>query len=151
MEGVTRTMEPTQVISPVAQVSIFKRGQDVQLSQNFHLREIECRCGKCPITLIDLEHIERLEQLRKIYQKPIHIHSAFRCPEYNISVGGTKNSQHCLGLATDIHIDGVDTYALYSTSTEIFDGVGVYDSFVHVDSRGQEARWDFRGKNTKDG
>ena len=137
-------MDAIKVISPIAQVSVFKRGQNVQLTDHFHLKEFECPCGACKYTLVDLDHVDRLEKLRKIFNRSITISSGFRCGEHNKEVGGAKNSQHLLGIATDISIPNATPWEVYCASTPIFDGVGIYDDFVHVDSRSEEARWDIR-------
>lgn len=47
-----------------------------------------------------VEHI--LDPLREKYGKPIHVNSGYRCPALNKAVGGSKTSQHILGLAADI-------------------------------------------------
>ena len=55
-----------------------------------------------------LENLKRLaaflEQVRSLVGKPIHINSAYRAPAVNASVGGSKTSQHCLGLAADLRV-----------------------------------------------
>lgn len=43
-----------------------------------------------------------LEPIRELWGCPIHINSAYRSPEVNKAVGGSKNSQHVLGQAADI-------------------------------------------------
>ena len=43
-----------------------------------------------------------LDPLREKYGKPIHVNSGYRCPALNKAVGGSKTSQHMLGLAADI-------------------------------------------------
>lgn len=43
-----------------------------------------------------------LDPLRERYGKPIHVNGAYRCPALNKAVGGSKTSQHMLGLAADI-------------------------------------------------
>lgn len=43
-----------------------------------------------------------LDPLREAYGKPIIVTSGFRCRELNKLLGGSKNSQHCLGQAADI-------------------------------------------------
>lgn len=137
------------LISPLAQPSLFWRGQAVQLTKNFSLREYECKCGLCSYTLVDLDHIERLEELRSKIKLPLLILSAYRCPQYNKSIGGAKESQHSFGTATDIVVPQITPYKLHALCVDIFDGVGLYDTFVHVDSRGFEARWDLRSVKEK--
>lgn len=43
-----------------------------------------------------------LDPLRKWYGKPIYVNSGYRCSTLNEAVGGSKTSQHALGLAADI-------------------------------------------------
>lgn len=44
-----------------------------------------------------------LDPLREAYQQPIIVSSGFRCKALNKAVGGAASSQHCLGMAVDIH------------------------------------------------
>lgn len=48
-----------------------------------------------------------LEQVRETLGKPIKINSAYRSPEVNEQVGGSKTSQHCYGCAADIRVNGM--------------------------------------------
>lgn len=50
---------------------------------------------------------DTLEQVRKLYNKPINISSGYRCPKLNKGIGGAKNSAHLLGLAADFTISGL--------------------------------------------
>ena len=45
---------------------------------------------------------EGLERIREFLQKPIRINSGYRCKKLNQAVGGSKTSEHILGLAADI-------------------------------------------------
>lgn len=49
--------------------------------------------------------LERLNEIRESYGKPIIISSGYRCPELNKAVGGVPNSYHVLGLAVDLRWD----------------------------------------------
>lgn len=131
----------------MANIESFKRGDKTKLSANFSVKEFECKCGQCEETLINLDHVQRLQQLRDDLGCSITINSAYRCPDHNEAVGGEKNSQHMKGNATDIVIKGM-TPDEVADSCEKFDGLGRYDTFTHVDSRGRKARWDFRTKKS---
>lgn len=48
-----------------------------------------------------------LDPLREYLGKPIKINSGFRSASLNKAIGGAATSQHCLGEAADIVIDGV--------------------------------------------
>ena len=49
--------------------------------------------------------LQRLEEIREGYNKPIIITSGYRCEELNKLVGGVDNSLHKIGLAVDLKWD----------------------------------------------
>lgn len=49
--------------------------------------------------------LQRLNDIREGYGKPIVISSGYRCDELNEKVGGVKDSKHRLGLAVDLRWD----------------------------------------------
>lgn len=112
-------------------IKVYPKGLDKKLSENFHLREFDCKCESCTETIVNMVHIARLEQLRREINKPIKITSGFRCKDHNYNIGGTKNSQHLLGNASDIALTAIDEDKL----KRIFIGVILYDTFTHLDSR----------------
>lgn len=58
----------------------------------------------------NLEQLVRyiLDPLREKYGKPIRVNGAYRCPELNKAVGGSKTSQHMVGQAADITVGTPD-------------------------------------------
>jgi hypothetical protein len=48
-----------------------------------------------------------LEALRAVLGKPVSINSAYRSPEVNAAIKGSKTSQHCHGTAADIKVAGM--------------------------------------------
>ena len=127
----------------MADIKKYKKGEDVKLSANFHLSEWACKCSNCDEVLVDMDHVLKLQQLRYDLGSSITITSAYRCPAHNAAVGGAKFSQHKLGTATDIQVSGMGPNEVQD-ACERFDGLGRYDSFTHIDSRGSKARWDKR-------
>lgn len=123
----------------------FKKNTRQQLTQNFNSIEFQCKCSKCDHFLVDLDHVGHLQLLRDKLNSPITITSAYRCDLHNKEVGGSENSQHKLGTATDIQVKGMTPDKVQESCTN-FDGLGRYDTFTHIDSRGYKARWDFRSK-----
>jgi uncharacterized protein YcbK (DUF882 family) len=113
----------------------------IKISKNFSLHEFECKDGS-NLVKIDEELIEKLQQLRDRIGLPITVHSGYRTPEHNKKVGGSPNSQHLEGKAADISVKGWTPKKL-AELTEIvgFNGIGIYETFVHVDVRGKKARW----------
>lgn len=48
-----------------------------------------------------------LQPVRDHYGKGVKVNSAYRSPESNAAVNGSKSSDHCKGMAADIEIPGV--------------------------------------------
>jgi uncharacterized protein YcbK (DUF882 family) len=99
---------------------------------------------------------EQLEVLREHFQKPITINSGYRSPKWNAKVGGAENSQHLLGKAADIVIDGVSPDEVADAIEFLIDGgmmkqggLGRYKDFTHYDIRGRKSRWDDKPKKAK--
>ena len=114
------------------------------LTKDFSRDEFKCKCG-CGANYIDMRLVKGLQTLRDNLGKPVIINDATRCPKHNKEVGGVTNSQHILGKAADIHVNGVSPEALADAAEKIpvflNGGIGRYATFVHVDVRGHKARW----------
>ena len=94
---------------------------------------------------IEDDLVEILESLRSLIMKPIKItpNGGYRTTEQNKNSGGADNSYHLKGMAADIQVEGMSPtkVAIYAAMVGAR-GVGVYDSFTHIDSR--ETRYVFR-------
>ncbi len=55
---------------------------------------------------------EVLEPIRSHYDIPFRPNSGYRSPGLNSEIGGSANSQHCLGEAVDIELHGVSNFEL---------------------------------------
>jgi len=121
------------------------------MTKNFKIQEFECKCG-CDMPLEVYENIiklaSQLQFLRDYTGRPITINSAYRCPDHNAKVGGSKTSQHLLGKAADITIQSLKPAEVYALIEDLIDmghmlqgGLGLYDTFVHYDIRKTKARW----------
>lgn len=128
-----------------------KKDWNKKLSKNFSAYEFACN-DKSDEFKVATELVGTLQQVRDHFGKPVIINSAYRTPAYNISIGGSSRSQHCMGTAADICIKGVDPLriALYIASLPYFQthgGIGYYNraqvtgGFVHVDVRLNVSRW----------
>lgn len=112
--------------------------------------EFACKCHRCEgkVNVGEGIHPRLFDVLDAIREKlgvPVYVTSGYRCPRHNKDVGGAKNSQHVIGTAADITYDGVDVDHLGRIAEACgADGIGLYWSqgFVHVDVRGEWARWD---------
>jgi hypothetical protein len=135
---------------------------DGQVTENFNLAEFVCKDGgEVILNETVIAHIQRLQKFRKWYSRSMPINSGYRTPAYNKKVGGSPNSQHLNGIATDISLPA-EYKTFDSRRKEIFmdnvknkwyelckadglgGGVGFYDTFFHLDSRANKSFWDLR-------
>lgn len=72
----------------------------------FDESEQVCKCCGMGADKISPVLLNRLDRLRETYGKPIYVSCMYRCPDHNAKVGGVSNSQHVLGAAADIYVDG---------------------------------------------
>lgn len=116
-----------------------------QLSEHFTHAEFACRC--CGEITVNPMLLAALEELRTVLGGiPIHVNSGYRCEKHNAEVGGKPNSQHLVGNAADIRLDGVSPLDVAKAAKQVAafrrGGIGVYRSFTHVDVREDgPARW----------
>ena len=101
---------------------------------NFTPREMACKgTGKL---LIDLPSMDLLQELRETIGLPFHINSAYRSPEHNRAEGGATQSQHLLAKAFDINLSNLVRGNITQGAEGIgFNGIGQYNSFIHIDTR----------------
>ncbi|UWQ36633.1 caspase family protein [Leisingera aquaemixtae] len=89
-----------------------------------------------------------LDQLRDRLGKPIAITNAYRGPAYNSCIGGAAGSQHMQFTALDFQVRGMAAPGVAHALRYLRDkeglfkgGIGRYNSFIHVDTRGYNATW----------
>lgn len=114
-----------------------------KLSTNFRVREFACLDGSDPI-FIDTELVTILQKIRTHFGKAVTITSAYRTPPRNKSVGGTAYSMHLYGMAADIKIGGISPKKVGEYAEKLLPdrgGIGIYDTFTHIDVRATKARW----------
>ena len=122
------------------------------ISKNFSYREFEKsatadRLDICNVIIdvrvrnaIQALVLNILQPLRDKLGAPVHISSGYRCPELNREVGGTPDSQHVRGEASDIYVLQEDGIRMPSVElARLIDRLGLpydqlilYPTFVHV-------------------
>lgn len=119
-----------------------KKDGNKRLSANFKVKEFACQDGSDPI-FIDSDLISVLQKIRNHFGKAVTITSAYRTPTHNKSCGGTTYSQHLYGKAADIKIKGVTPKDVAKYAETLLDsgGIGIYNTFTHVDVRSTKSRW----------
>jgi len=102
---------------------------------SFSPREIACK-GTGSI-LINEGALDKLQALRTRLGKPLVLTSAYRSPEHNRYVGGTKASKHMEGIAFDVRMDNHDPHEFEAAARAVgFTGFGYYprSGFMHIDT-----------------
>ena len=133
----------------IRQYSVTKDGNR-RLAPDFQVRELRCRDGTDTV-MVDEALTVVLQCIREHFGKAVTITSGYRTPAHNAAVGGAKSSQHLLGRAADIRVQGIsveDVAAYAERLMPDWGGVGRYPvkagratGWVHVDTRADRARW----------
>lgn len=86
--------------------------------------------------------------LRKHFGRSVTILSSFRSPAYNAAISGAATkSYHMKFIALDIAVAGHSPRAVFEllkkwrNEGKFKGGLGLYSTFVHVDTRGTNATW----------
>jgi zinc D-Ala-D-Ala carboxypeptidase len=104
--------------------------------KNFKREEMTCK--HCGAEGVKPELMEKLQELRNLYGKPMSITSAYRCPQHPVEKSKSAPGAHALGLAADVAVQGADAHKLLSLAFQVgFAGVGVQQKgsgrFIHLD------------------
>lgn len=88
-----------------------------------------------------------LDDLRDHFDKPVTINSTFRALPYNRAIGSPDGSQHPKFQAIDFTVKDTSPREVFAVldrwrkAGRITGGLGLYRSFVHLDTRGHNATW----------
>lgn len=108
-----------------------------KVGKHFKVREFACKDGS-QVVFIDDYLVSILDILRNKIEKPVHINSGYRTPEWNKKCNGAKYSYHMRGMAADIRVEGMTAKQIANKLNEIIPdkcGIIVYKSWVHFDVR----------------
>jgi hypothetical protein len=99
----------------------------------FKDEELACKC--CGKLKLDFHFADKLDLARQNANVPFVVTSGYRCPTYNISVGGKKDSSHIHGKAADILTPTSfhRFWIMYGLIKAGFDRIGVGKDFIHAD------------------
>ena len=113
-------------------------------SEFFQPFEFFCKCDKknCGAVPVKPEVIAKLNAMRAEYGYAMAINSGSRCEYWNSKIGGVPSSQHLKGNAVDIRAVGIGKYRLLELALKHgFTGVGIGQTFIHLDIREIAAVW----------
>ena len=136
-------------------LNVYSRTRDGEtlLSRSFRAKEFACKDGTDPL-FVDSELVQVLQAIRDHFGAPVVITSGYRTAEHNAAVGGSKSSQHLLGRAADLYVEGVPVAAVAAYAETLLPsrgGIGRYPKdaahpkrrtgWVHIDTRAGKSRW----------
>ena len=130
---------------PMVEINAYSKAKDgvKKLSGNFKVSEFACKDGSDAV-LVAPRLVMVLQTIRDHFGRSVTISSAYRTPQYNAKVGGVAHSQHCYGTAADISVRGQTPAAVAAYARQLmpdWGGVGIYDTFTHIDVREVKADW----------
>ena len=118
-----------------------------QITEHFRVYEFACSDGS-DVVFVSQALVEILENIRQHFGAAVTVTSGYRTVSYNKTVSGSASaSQHCNGLAADIQVEGHTPVEVYNYACSLLGdhgGVGIYNTFVHVDVRASKSRFDYR-------
>ncbi len=97
-----------------------------------------------------VELARAFERIRELCGFALIVSSAYRTAVYNDRIGGAVKSQHVEGRALDLHpakggfkaLQKLRGVAEIVRREGLIRGIGIYDGFVHVDTRpGKASTW----------
>ncbi len=115
------------------------------LSLNLSRHEFACKCG-CGCDTVDFELVKVIQDVCDNFNCSVTITSGHRCFMYNKTpeVGSNDNSQHPQGRAADCIFKYTTPLEVYNYLCEKYKdrlGLGLYNTFNHIDTRSGVARW----------
>ena len=115
--------------------------------KHFTNDEFRCKCcEELPAGGMSTKLLNCLDELREKVGKSVFVSSGYRCPSHNSSVGGVPHSYHCCGMAADLFVISLLPVEVARIALSCgFTGLGIYDTFVHVDVRESDEIIIFKG------
>jgi uncharacterized protein YcbK (DUF882 family) len=104
-----------------------------------------CKC--CGVDLVTDRAKEAFLSLEALIGQTLTITSAYRCPRHNRAVGGSKYSRHTFAKdALDVLCknDGARKRFIEEAIKLGFNGIGLGETFVHIDMRPNKMTWIYK-------
>lgn len=123
----------------------------MKLTENFSKSEFDSRDGAVmPLEVLQnvKELASNLQVLRDHLGRSIKVNSGYRSPSHNKKIGGKPASNHLLGNAADIVVEGYKPSEVFKVIEKLIaegkmlqGGLKAYPTFTHYDIRGTKSRW----------
>src|SRR6266511_2942065 len=142
--------DPNGVNLPLYDTGPAVRAQ--KLSPHFTVGELVTSGGRAADhARISVDLVRCLEAIRGQVGRPVVITSGYRSWRRNSEVYGKRNatptaSRHCSGQAADIRVAGLTGMQIAKAALDAFGdriGVGIGDTYAHIDVRGKWAAWTY--------
>lgn len=131
---------------------ILNKFSNKQIAKNFSEKELFSKSPDAPNThFLDPRIVAVLQYIRTYLNTPIVVTSTYRTKKHNDSLGSSELSQHRRGKAIDFKVLDAQKEAelknvfrdrkgeLWDAIRQIgLNGVGIYNSFFHIDSRNEK-------------
>lgn len=102
----------------------------------FTEKEFERCTPSCKVSQMDASFLRILDVAREFSNVPFVLLSAYRSPEWDRKRGRSGRGFHTKGCAVDVVCkDGVSRLKIIRACIDLGLSVGVYSSFLHIDSR----------------
>lgn len=130
---------------PMVEINAYSKKTDgsKKLSAHFKVSEFACNDGSDAI-LVAPRLVLVLECIRCYFGAAVRITSGYRTPQWNEEQDGAATSQHCYGTAADIVVTGQTPAKVAAFARQLmpdWGGVGIYNTFTHIDVRETRADW----------
>lgn len=98
---------------------------------NFAKHEFDCKhTGR---NEMQSRFMERLQEFRTEWGRPVAITSGYRAPGHPIEARKRKPGEHTKGLCADISVTALDRHAFVALAFRLgFPRIGVADTFIHL-------------------
>ena len=125
----------------VSEFSLKKDGAK-RLSPSFRVREFACQ-DKSDKVVVGEQLADLLQRVRDFYGVGLTLLNAYHSEDYKASNGCGAEEYHKQGIAADFKVTGYKPAAIVDFLESICStcGIGLYDSFVHLDTRGTKKLW----------
>lgn len=110
--------------------------------KNFTASEFDCK--ETGENKMQPEFLQRIDLLRDACGFPFVINSGYRSPSHSVEVNKEKPGTHAQGIAADIKVsNGYQRAQIVESAIALgFNGIGVANGFIHVDTRkGKRVMW----------
>ena len=113
-----------------------------RLSPNFKVSEFACQ-DKSDKVVVGDKLAELLQRVRDFYGAGISLLNAYHSENYQSANSCGAEEYHKKGIAADFKVTGYKPAEIVNFLEAICDtcGIGLYDSFVHLDTRGTKKLW----------